>query len=87
MINESKDRRLWLLTRTGGQVLVGKSFIRQGPHLERGESQHHRQSLFPFFHSSARLRQSLGLTWIAMDSDLSLVREGFKRDLAAARAW
>ncbi len=27
--------------------------------------------------------KELGLTWIAMDSDLSLVREGFKRNLAA----
>lgn len=31
--------------------------------------------------------KALGFTWIAMDSDLSLVREGFKRNLAAARAW
>ncbi len=31
--------------------------------------------------------KGLGFTWIAMDSDLSLVREGFKRNLAAARAW
>ena len=29
--------------------------------------------------------QSMGFTWLAMDSDLSLVREGFKRNLAAAR--
>lgn len=29
--------------------------------------------------------KALGLTWIAMDSDLSLVREGFKRNLIAAR--
>ena len=28
-----------------------------------------------------------GFTWIAMDSDLSLVREGFKRNLAVAREW
>ncbi len=31
--------------------------------------------------------KSLGLTWIAMDSDLSLVREGFRRNLAEARCW
>jgi 2-keto-3-deoxy-L-rhamnonate aldolase RhmA len=31
--------------------------------------------------------KSLGLTWIAMDSDLSLVREGFKRNLETARSW
>ena len=31
--------------------------------------------------------RALGFTWIAMDSDLSLVREGFKRNLEAARAW
>lgn len=31
--------------------------------------------------------KALGFTWIAMDSDLSLVREGFKRNLEAARAW
>jgi 2-dehydro-3-deoxyglucarate aldolase/4-hydroxy-2-oxoheptanedioate aldolase len=31
--------------------------------------------------------KALGFTWLAMDSDLSLVREGFKRNLAAARAW
>jgi len=31
-----------------------------------------------------KLKQ-LGLTWIAMDSDLSLVREGFKRNLAAGQ--
>ena len=31
--------------------------------------------------------KALGFTWIAMDSDLSLVREGFKRNLALARAW
>ena len=29
----------------------------------------------------------LGLTWLAMDSDLSLVREGFRRNLAAGRDW
>lgn len=29
----------------------------------------------------------LGLAWLAMDSDLSLVREGFRRNLAAGRAW
>ncbi len=28
----------------------------------------------------------MGFTWLAMDSDLSLVREGFRRNLAAARA-
>ena len=28
---------------------------------------------------------SMGFTWLAMDSDLSLVREGFRRNLAAAR--
>lgn len=31
--------------------------------------------------------KTLGLTWIAMDSDLSLVREGFKRNLDVARNW
>jgi 2-dehydro-3-deoxyglucarate aldolase/4-hydroxy-2-oxoheptanedioate aldolase len=31
--------------------------------------------------------KALGLTWIAMDSDLSLVREGFKRNLEVARSW
>lgn len=31
--------------------------------------------------------KALGFTWVAMDSDLSLVREGFKKNLAAARAW
>jgi hypothetical protein len=31
--------------------------------------------------------KALGFTWIAMDSDLSLVREGFKRCLEVARAW
>ena len=29
--------------------------------------------------------KALGFTWLAMDSDLSLVREGFRRNLAAAR--
>jgi 2-dehydro-3-deoxyglucarate aldolase/4-hydroxy-2-oxoheptanedioate aldolase len=29
--------------------------------------------------------RALGLTWIALDSDLSLVREGFKRNLATGR--
>lgn len=31
--------------------------------------------------------KALGLEWLAMDSDLSLVREGFRRNLAAARSW
>jgi 2-keto-3-deoxy-L-rhamnonate aldolase RhmA len=31
--------------------------------------------------------KALGFTWIAMDSDLSLVREGFRRNLETARAW
>ncbi len=31
--------------------------------------------------------KALGLTWLAMDSDLSLVREGFKRNLEMARSW
>lgn len=31
--------------------------------------------------------KALGLTWIAMDSDLSLVREGFRRNLTEARNW
>lgn len=31
--------------------------------------------------------KALGFTWIAMDSDLSLVREGFRRNLEVARAW
>lgn len=31
--------------------------------------------------------KALGLTWVAMDSDLSLVREGFKRNLEVGRAW
>lgn len=31
--------------------------------------------------------RALGLEWVAMDSDLSLAREGFRRNLAAARAW
>lgn len=31
--------------------------------------------------------KDLGLTWIAMDSDLSLVREGFRRNLSEARSW
>lgn len=31
--------------------------------------------------------KALGFTWIAMDSDLSLVREGFKKNLAVAREW
>lgn len=31
--------------------------------------------------------KALGLTWLAMDSDLSLVREGFKRNLESAREW
>ena len=31
--------------------------------------------------------RSLGFTWVAMDSDLSLVREGFRRNLEAGRAW
>jgi 2-dehydro-3-deoxyglucarate aldolase/4-hydroxy-2-oxoheptanedioate aldolase len=31
--------------------------------------------------------KALGLTWIAMDSDLSLVREGFKRNLETAKNW
>lgn len=29
----------------------------------------------------------LAFTWVAMDSDLSLVREGFRRNLAMGRAW
>jgi 2-dehydro-3-deoxyglucarate aldolase/4-hydroxy-2-oxoheptanedioate aldolase len=29
--------------------------------------------------------KALGLNWLAMDSDLSLVREGFKRNLAIAK--
>lgn len=31
--------------------------------------------------------RGLGFTWLAMDSDLSLVREGFRRNLQVARAW
>lgn len=31
--------------------------------------------------------KSLGFTWLAMDSDLSLVREGFRRNLELARGW
>jgi 2-keto-3-deoxy-L-rhamnonate aldolase RhmA len=31
--------------------------------------------------------KALGFTWIAMDSDLSLVREGFRRNLETARSW
>ena len=31
--------------------------------------------------------KALGFTWLAMDSDLSLVREGFKRNLELARSW
>lgn len=31
--------------------------------------------------------KTLGFTWLAMDSDLSLVREGFKRNLEIARSW
>jgi len=31
--------------------------------------------------------KSLGFTWLAMDSDLSLVREGFRRNLETARSW
>ena len=31
--------------------------------------------------------KALGFTWLAMDSDLSLVREGFRRNLDAARSW
>lgn len=31
--------------------------------------------------------KALGFTWLAMDSDLSLVREGFKRNLEIARTW
>ncbi len=33
-----------------------------------------------------RLR-ALGFSWLAMDSDLSLVREGFRRNLARGREW
>lgn len=31
--------------------------------------------------------KALGFTWLAMDSDLSLVREGFWRNLETARSW
>ncbi len=31
--------------------------------------------------------KKLGFEWLAMDSDLSLVREGFRRNLAEARSW
>jgi 2-dehydro-3-deoxyglucarate aldolase/4-hydroxy-2-oxoheptanedioate aldolase len=31
--------------------------------------------------------KALGFSWLAMDSDLSLVREGFKRNLEMARMW
>ncbi|MBV6499603.1 MAG: 5-keto-4-deoxy-D-glucarate aldolase [Prosthecobacter sp.] len=31
--------------------------------------------------------KSLGFTWLAMDSDLSLVREGFRKNLETARSW
>jgi 2-dehydro-3-deoxyglucarate aldolase/4-hydroxy-2-oxoheptanedioate aldolase len=31
--------------------------------------------------------KALGLNWLAMDSDLSLVREGFKRNHEMARSW
>ncbi len=31
--------------------------------------------------------KALGFNWLAMDSDLSLVREGFRRNLEAARTW
>lgn len=31
--------------------------------------------------------KALGFTWLAMDSDLSLVREGFRRNLELARTW
>lgn len=31
--------------------------------------------------------KALGFTWLALDSDLSLVREGFRRNLETARTW
>jgi 2-dehydro-3-deoxyglucarate aldolase/4-hydroxy-2-oxoheptanedioate aldolase len=31
--------------------------------------------------------KALGFSWLAMDSDLSLVREGFRRTLETARTW
>ncbi len=31
--------------------------------------------------------KALGFSWLAMDSDLSLVREGFRRNLETARSW
>jgi 2-keto-3-deoxy-L-rhamnonate aldolase RhmA len=31
--------------------------------------------------------KAMGFNWLAMDSDLSLVREGFKRNLELARTW
>lgn len=31
--------------------------------------------------------KAIGFTWLAMDSDLSLVREGFRRNLELARSW
>lgn len=31
--------------------------------------------------------KALGFTWLAMDSDLSLVREGFRRNLEVGRSW
>lgn len=31
--------------------------------------------------------KAMGFTWLAMDSDLSLVREGFRRNLELARTW
>lgn len=31
--------------------------------------------------------KALGFSWLAMDSDLSLVREGFRRNLETARTW
>lgn len=31
--------------------------------------------------------KALGFSWLAMDSDLSIVREGFRRNLETARSW
>ena len=31
--------------------------------------------------------KALGFSWLAMDSDLSLVREGFRKNLETARSW
>ena len=57
MIVELRDGRLWMLIRTA-EGAVGKSFLRQRPHLDGGQTHHHRHAAFAFLHPPPGLGQS-----------------------------